>query len=80
MVPRISIEHYSFGAGSSRTLVASLGKALIGSDALGLKGKLAETVGEQATQGIIDGLLSGSSFDRYMGDVLVPFIALVGRS
>ncbi|MGC8673853.1 MAG: RNA 3'-terminal phosphate cyclase [Thermoprotei archaeon] len=80
LVPRISIEHYSFSAGSSITLVARLGKALIGSDALGLKGKPAEIVGEQAAQGLIDDLLIGSSVDRYMADALVPFIALVGGS
>jgi len=49
---------------------------ILGADALGEKGKPAEQVGEEAARKLIEEINSGMAFDRHMGDMLIPYIAL----
>jgi RNA 3'-terminal phosphate cyclase (ATP) len=50
--------------------------ALLGADGLGERGKPAEAVGREAGQRLIEELRTGMFFDRHMGDMIVPFMAL----
>ncbi|RLF18706.1 MAG: RNA 3'-phosphate cyclase [Thermoprotei archaeon] len=50
--------------------------ALIGSDALGEKGKPAEKVGEEAARNLVKQLATGASVDRHMGDQVLIYMAL----
>ena len=68
---------FHLGPGSGIVLWAVSDKGLIlGSDALGEKGKPAEQVGEEAARELIEELSSGMAFDKHMGDMLIPYIAL----
>ncbi len=49
---------------------------VIGADSLGERGKPAERVGEEAAQKLVEEIRSGMAFDRHMGDMLIPYIAL----
>lgn len=49
---------------------------IIGSDALGEKGKPAEKVGEEAALKLINDIKSGATVDVHMGDQLIPWMAL----
>jgi RNA 3'-terminal phosphate cyclase (ATP) len=70
------------GAGSGITLVAKYANGSnLGADSLGERGKPAEKVGEEAGEKLIEEINSQASFDRHMGDILIPFIAVAeGRS
>ena len=70
------------GAGSGITLVAKYGNgSILGADSLGERGKPAEKVGEEAGEKLIEEVTSQASFDRHMGDILIPFMAVAeGRS
>ncbi len=68
---------FHLGPGSGIVLWAISDKGLIlGSDALGEKGKPAEQVGEEAARELIEELSSSMAFDKHMGDMLIPYIAL----
>lgn len=51
---------------------------LLGSDSLGKKGKLAEIVGEEAAQKLVEDWESGATVDRHLADHLIPLLALGG--
>ncbi len=54
---------------------------VLGSNALGEKGKPAEKVGREAAEGLIRELGSGMAVDRYLADQIVPYMGLAdGRS
>lgn len=48
----------------------------LGGDALGERGKTAETVGEEAAKMLIEQINSNAPIDKHLGDNLVPWIAL----
>ncbi len=50
--------------------------AILGSDALGERGKPAEKVGEEAAMKLINEIKSGAAVDMHMGDQLIPWMAL----
>jgi RNA 3'-terminal phosphate cyclase (GTP) len=62
--------------GSSITLWASTENSIIGSCALGKRGKPAEQVGKEAANQLIKELDTDAGVDRYLGDQLIPFMAL----
>jgi RNA 3'-terminal phosphate cyclase (ATP) len=65
------------GPGSGITLVANHANgSTLGADSLGERGKTAEKVGEEAAKKLIEELESEAAFDRHMGDILVPYIAV----
>jgi RNA 3'-terminal phosphate cyclase (ATP) len=85
---KLAIESYPpshdqhIGPGSGVTLVTQFKNgSILGADSLGERGKPAERVGEECAEKLLEELKSQASFDRHMGDILVPFIAVAeGRS
>ncbi|RLE88584.1 MAG: RNA 3'-phosphate cyclase [Thermoprotei archaeon] len=84
----IEIETYDprrdphLGPGSGIVLCAiTEDECRLGGDSLGARGKPAEKVGREAASKLLEELKSGMAFDRHMGDMLIPYIALAeGRS
>ena len=66
----------TFSAGTSITLWAECEHAILGSDALGERGKPAERVGEEAAKELVASIESGAALDKHMSDQILPFIAL----
>ena len=68
--------------GSGITLVTRfMNGSILGADSLGERGKPAERVGEDCAEKLLEELKSNSSFDRHLGDILIPFMAVAeGRS
>ncbi|WP_321423666.1 RNA 3'-terminal phosphate cyclase [uncultured Methanobacterium sp.] len=52
----------------------------VGGSSLGKPGKKAEKVGTEAADEILSFLSRGAALDRYMGDQIIPYLALVGLS
>ena len=85
---KLTVESYPpgrdqhIGPGSGVTLVTQFKNgSILGADSLGERGKPAERVGEECAEKLLEELKSQASFDRHMGDILVPFIAVAeGRS
>ena len=66
--------------GSGLVLWVKTENSVIGSDSLGEKGRTAERVGQDATKNLLRELDSGAPLDRWMGDQIVPYLALAGGS
>ncbi len=72
--------------GSVITIVANLGDEevnlsnpmIMGADSLGEKGKTSEQVGEEAAKSLLQDLNSMACVDRFMGDQILPLLALFG--
>lgn len=62
--------------GSQVCLIAQFENTSIGSDNLGKLGKRAEKVGQEAAVQLLEEERTGAALDRYMGDQILPFIAL----
>ncbi len=80
---KIGLEYYEpnrdphLGPGSGIVLWAISDRGLIlGADALGERGKRAEVVGEEAAKKLIQEIERGMAFDKHMGDMLIPYIAI----
>lgn len=79
--PRLSVEVSQVqgqpGPGSGIVLYARTRfGAILGADSLGERGKMAETVGSEAGERLVEEVGSGAFLDRHMGDMIVPYIAL----
>jgi len=79
--PSIDIEvvddKRQLGLGSGIVLSAESQKGnLLGSDALGERGRPAEEVGAVAGRILVEELESGAVLDRHMGDIIVPYLVL----
>ncbi len=72
--------NFSFSAGSSFCAVAEFAHTVIGSGSLGAIGKLAEDVGKEAANEIMEQLRGPACLDRYMADQILPYLALCGDS
>ncbi|WP_297420585.1 RNA 3'-terminal phosphate cyclase [Thermococcus sp.] len=68
----------SFGPGSGIVVWAETDGLRLGGDALGKRGKPAEAVGREAADELLEALTSGAAVDRFLGDQLIPFLALAG--
>lgn len=64
--------------GSGLVLWVKTENSVIGSDSLGEKGRTAERVGQDAAKNLLRELDSGAPLDRWMGDQIVPYLALAG--
>jgi len=64
--------------GSGLVLWIRTENSVIGSDSLGERGKTAERVGQEAAKNLLRELDSGAPLDRWMGDQIVPYLALAG--
>lgn len=74
---KVEIKEYnSLSPGSSITLAAYFENCILGNDALGEKGKLAEKIGEEAAKGLINSINSQACLDKYMADQILIFLAL----
>jgi RNA 3'-phosphate cyclase len=51
---------------------------ILGADGFGKKGKLAEIVGEEAAQKLVEDWNSGATVDRHLADHLIPLLAITG--
>ncbi|MCE4601433.1 MAG: RNA 3'-terminal phosphate cyclase [Desulfurococcales archaeon] len=82
IAPEIEIEWYKperdphLGPGSGITLWAITERSVLGSDALGARGKPAERVGEEAARGLLEDLKLGAAVDRHASDMLPVYMAL----
>lgn len=77
--PDICIEYCdTLSHGSGLTLYAVTENSVIGSDSLGSKGRRAEEVGREAAAKLVDVLQSKAALDPYMGDQVVPYLAVAG--
>lgn len=52
----------------------------VGASSLGEPGKRAEIVGMEAAEEILSCLSRGAALDRYMGDQIIPYMAIAGSS
>jgi RNA 3'-phosphate cyclase len=79
---RVSVNNFYVDAdsiGTSITLWLTDDKGnILGSDSKGKKGKLAEIVGQEAAQKLVEDWESGATVDRHLADHLIPLMALVG--
>jgi len=64
--------------GSGIDLWAVATHTRLGANALGARGKRAEEVGEEAASALIRQLSSGAALDEWMGDQILPFLAMAG--
>ena len=62
--------------GSGIALAAIAEKSVVGSDYLGEKGLLAETVGERAALNLLEDLNVNAALDRHMGDMMMIYAVL----
>jgi RNA 3'-terminal phosphate cyclase (ATP) len=71
-----------FGPGSGIVLSAETrNENILGSDALGERGRPAEEVGSTAGKILVEEIESGAILDRHMGDIIVPYLVLAnGKS
>ncbi|MEM3352626.1 MAG: RNA 3'-terminal phosphate cyclase [Saccharolobus sp.] len=72
----IDVRQGEISKGSGIALVAIGENSIIGSDALGKRGKRAEVVGEESANMLIEDIRSGAAVDRHMSDMLMLYAAL----
>jgi RNA 3'-terminal phosphate cyclase (ATP) len=79
---RASVNNFYVDAdsiGTSITLWLNDDKGnILGADSLGKKGKLAEIVGKEAAEKLVEDWESGATVDRHLADHLIPVLALAG--
>lgn len=77
----IEIEHSSdaIGQGSGITLWSD-GEIPVGGSSIGERGLRAEKVGQNATREILFHISKGAALDKYMGDQIIPYMAIAGNS
>lgn len=77
----IEIEHSrnALGAGSGIVLWSE-GKSRVGGSAIGQNGLKAEKVGKNAANELLYHISKVSSVDKYMGDQVIPYMAIAGNS
>ncbi|WP_297513703.1 RNA 3'-terminal phosphate cyclase [Thermococcus sp.] len=68
----------SLGPGSGIVIWAETESLRLAGDALGKRGKPAETVGREAAEELIEQLTPRKAIDRFLGDQLIPFLAFTG--
>ena len=64
--------------GSGIDLWALAKNTVLGANALGAQGKKAEEVGKEAASALIRQLNAGAALDEWMGDQILPFVAVAG--
>ncbi len=71
----------SLSDGSSLHAMARYKNCIIGANSLGERGKRSEQVGEEVASSLLKSIESDATFDKYMSDQIIPFIALAdGKS
>jgi RNA 3'-phosphate cyclase len=64
--------------GSGIDLWALAKHTVLGANALGARGKRAEEVGAEAAAALLGQIESGAALDKWMGDQILPFVAVAG--
>jgi RNA 3'-phosphate cyclase len=78
---KIKIEHSNNALGSgSGILLWTNGKTQVSGSSIGEPGKRAEKVGADAAREILFHISRRSAVDRYMGDQIIPYMAIAGNS
>jgi RNA 3'-terminal phosphate cyclase (ATP) len=54
------------------------GKSRVGGSSIGEPGKRAELVGQEAVEELLYHISRNAALDRYMGDHIIPYMALAG--
>jgi len=67
-------------AGSGMDLWIKTSNTVMGSTSLGKPGKRAELVGREAAEFLVKQFDSGACVDEHMGDQIIPYMALAGKS
>jgi RNA 3'-terminal phosphate cyclase (ATP) len=62
------------GPGSGIAIWAVAENSILGSDALGRRGKPAEEVGREAAKSLLEDLSTGAALDRHASDMLLPYM------
>ncbi|AAY79951.1 RNA 3'-terminal phosphate cyclase [Sulfolobus acidocaldarius] len=73
---RLDVREGEISKGSGICLSAIGKYGIIGADALGERGKRAETVGEEAALKLLEELKTNAAFDSHMGDMLMLYASL----
>lgn len=75
----IEIQHSNqeLGPGSGIVLWTE-GKSRVGGSSIGEPGKRAELVGQEAVEELLYHISRNAALDRYMGDHIIPYMALAG--
>ena len=76
-VERLWSQNNHLGPGAGIVLWAK-GETVVGADSLGERGKPSEVVGREAANKLLAELRSGMAFDRHMGDMILPYLAIAG--
>lgn len=80
-VADIEVQHSEEGLGPGSGIVLWVdGKTRLGGSAVGAPGKRAEFVGQKAAEELLYHISRGAALDRYMGDQIIPYMALAGNS
>ena len=67
--------------GTSITIFEQNDESILGADGIGRRGVRSEEIGKEVAEEFLKSLRSGAALDKWMGDQIVPFIALAsGRS
>ena len=77
----IEIEHLDNTSGPGSGIVLwSEGNSRVGGSAIGERGLRAEKVGEMAAKELLYHISKGAALDKYMGDQIIPYMAIAGNS
>lgn len=77
----IEIEHSDNASGPGSGIVLwSDGEIPVGGSYIGERGLRAEKVGKKAAEEILYHISKGAALDKYMGDQIIPYIAIAGNS
>jgi RNA 3'-phosphate cyclase len=80
LAPEGHIEYSpSISPGSALCIVAEFERTILGVSALGARGKMAEQVATEAAEQFLTEFNSNGCLDHYMGDQILPYMALAGR-
>ncbi len=66
-------------AGSSMHIHAHFENTILGATVLGERGKPSEAVGKECAEQVLREVESGACLDRWMGDQILPYMALTGK-
>lgn len=77
----IEIEHTNRALGPGSGIVLwSEGESRVGGSSIGEPGKRAEIVGKEAAEELLYHISKKAALDRYMGDQIIPYLAIAGDS
>lgn len=77
----IEVEHVPNASGSGSGIVLwSDGDIPFGGSYIGERGLKAEKVGKYAAKEILSHISKGAALDKYMGDQIIPYVAIAGNS